>query len=153
MKTNNIFDEFVSFLDEEEKKKPKFIKENELENLREIFKPVKPTTYSEIIKVGSAYRWRTSMLSSKTFQSSNSFEVCRSVALVGHPFLVNPNAAPDYSKELIKDILKEKDNLRFVVLESYDIKDSIVAKIFCGNKIHWTVLSIGLLEYEIKKLD
>ena len=152
MKTNNIFDEFVSFLDEEEKKKPKFIKKNELENLREIFKPVKPTTYSEIIKIGSAYRWGTSVLSSKTFQSSNSFEVCRSVALVGHPFLTTNNN-PDYSKELIKDIVKEKDNLRFVVLESYDIKDSIVAKIFCGNKIHWTVLSVQLLEYEIKKLD
>lgn len=145
------FEDSILFEIEKEKEKPKLIKKSELDNLKEIFKPTKPSKFSNLIIVGSNYQWRTSPISSKFWQSINSFEACRSIVLVGHPFLTN-NSVPDYSKIIVKDIIKEKENLRFIVLESYDLNNSVILKILCGSKVHWTVIENKLIDLEIKKL-
>lgn len=148
---DEIFQEFdLQFANElkPKKEKLKFIQEAELDSLKKMYKPVKPCESSRYIQNGQVYKWKTIILSSKFWLHCDSFEIARSMAIVGHPCL---NGVPAYGE--ICERIKENNNLQFVVLESYDIKKSVVLKILCNGKVSWTVIDLIVLQYEIKKLS
>lgn len=132
----------------EPKEKPKLIKKEEFESLKE--KYVEKKAYIGELESGKIYKWFKSKLNSEFWDKYKTYNSCQGDILFNDPYH-NSNGSKEvlYAERIAKDFEKG-----FLVLEAWkQKKDFIIIKILYDNQVCWTYISEKFIKYELLKFE